>query len=296
MAPTETEPDEPPADGGYLAPLPRRRLDDDREGEFRASCRNDPGAVVTEMLERANALFQTLDHDVAGLNEDLAEARIRAEAEWKELTREAEAAGTILADMRERAEEIVRRKGRLDQYRLATAMPTPSSDESVSRIADRAEEELRLAAGLTGVNHIESLATVLGQLDAASVELAKEAETRRVALFEEADEELVAERKEASASFEIGEMVLTRDLEVLAEELPASAFATEDPRWRDWQPPTTPTRWITRCRPCRRCSISTPAPDWPFPPTTTRRPRSPSPARCCCDCWPPIPPVACDSS
>jgi hypothetical protein len=230
-------------DGGYLPPLPRRVIAVGDEG-FAASCRSDPGAVVDEMLERANVLLDTLAHDEADLVEDREKARFRAQREWERRNSEAEAAREALAVLTAEAERAAQRKGRLDVLRVSMVAPRSAPPRPYDDLQTMAHDEMKAVGGITGAMRIETIGALLAEATQAVEAMEAVASRLHELLLREADADLVAERKEAGASFEIGTMVLGRDLVVLGENLPTAARPWTDEDWSAWGPPDVPEQWI----------------------------------------------------
>ncbi|MCC5953629.1 MAG: hypothetical protein JJU45_16170 [Acidimicrobiia bacterium] len=234
-------PEEEAGSGGYLAPLPKRVLDDDGGGSIDTPL----DVFVRELLERANVLLSTLDADVDSLRRDQEKAIARIEREWEQRKADAAVATELLEAMLARAQELAQRKGRSDV--LARALKTPVDPRSLRRLSvvvDDIEEELKLAKGITGAIRLETIGKLLREASMGVQVMQRRADTSRQELLAETERDLDAEVVEASASFEIGSSILTRDLDLLADHVPVSAAPFDDPRWEEWTPPSELSPWV----------------------------------------------------
>ena len=220
--------------GGGLAPLPKR-VDD----ELAAL---PPIEVVDQLLERTAALLRTLDTDEAGLAEDEEEQRLRIEAEKKEYRAAAERALDELGQFGAEAEKIATKKGKLDvlQQSMARARP-PKGKLDYAQIRTELLDELRTARGITGAIRLPRIGELLVTIGAAVEQMVDEAEHYTERRLREAAQETQTETKEARASFDIGLMVLNRDLVTLDEALPTAARPWGSPAWHGWHPPADDT-------------------------------------------------------
>lgn len=231
-------------DSSKLPPLPNR------VGVRPRGIDTDPLAVVDELLERASHLLDTLHADVAGLERDQAEEQQRIEERWR-AQQAAVAQGTErLAALFQQAREVALRKGKSDVLEAALARPATLGTEDrdrpdgFDRLIARLEEQLRLAQGITGAIRLPEIGVLLNSAAARLELMEQEAERTRQRLLSETEQELVAEGTEARASFEIGTMILQRDLDSLARALPVAGAPWDDERWATLEPAEVPKPWI----------------------------------------------------
>lgn len=231
-------------DTSKLPPLPNR------VGVEPAALDTDPLAVVDELLERASHLLDTLHADVAGLERDQAEEQQRIEERWRAQQAAVEQATERLAALYQQARELAARKGKAEVLETALSRPATLGTEDrdrpdgFDRLVARLEEELRLAHGITGAIRLPEIGVLLNSAAARLELMEQEAERTRQRLLSETEQELVAEGTEARASFEIGTMILQRDLENLARALPVPGSGWDDERWGTLAPAELPQPWI----------------------------------------------------
>jgi DNA segregation ATPase FtsK/SpoIIIE, S-DNA-T family len=221
-----------------LPPMPKRVADD----SLRAL---PPDEAIIELLARARRLADQLDEDVAELTADQQREKQRIEEEWRELEMAHKEAVGILAQMTAKARAIAEHKARVEEFERALATRVhldESADFAV--LARELELELRLARGITGAIRLPRIGSLLSQAALAIDHLAATSEQTRRRLLAATDDHLEAEGTEARASFEIGLMVLERDLEMLGQALPLSARPWDDEGWTSWTPPDEPAEWI----------------------------------------------------
>lgn len=222
--------------GGRLAPLPKRvAVPGDEDG--RVALSQPPDAFVQDLLERAAVLLETLANDVAGLREDQEEEKLRIEQERSRLLARADSARERLAALLDVARQIAQNKGK--QHLLAQGLETPvqiDTSYAVDEVFSVLDQELRAARGITGAMRLPQLGALFQQAEAAIDRMVEEADHLEQRLLHQAEEELNAESKEARASFEIGLMILNRDLEILDRALPIEARPWSAEAWSEWSP------------------------------------------------------------
>ncbi|WP_208028987.1 FtsK/SpoIIIE domain-containing protein [Rhabdothermincola sediminis] len=244
MTHTLTNLPEPDTADAKLPPLPKR------VGDESSALDADPLAVVDELLERTSHLLDTLHADVAGLERDQAEEQQRIEARWRAQQAAVEQGTQRLAELYRDARDLAARKGKADVLETALSRPATLGTEDrdrpdgFDRLIARLEEELRLARGITGTIRLPEIGVLLNAAAARLELMEQEAERTRQRLISETEDELVAEGTEARASFEIGTMILQRDLDRLAQALPVPGAPWDDPRWASLAPAEAPQPWI----------------------------------------------------
>ncbi|MCX7620246.1 MAG: FtsK/SpoIIIE domain-containing protein [Acidimicrobiales bacterium] len=200
-----------------------------------------PGEFVQDLLERAAVLLETLANDVAGLREDQEEEKLRIEQERSRLLARAESARDQLASLLNVARQIAQNKGK--QHLLSQGLESPVGIDTSYTVEDAfaaLDQELKAARGITGAMRLPQLGELFQQAEAAIDRMVEEADRLEQRLLHQAEEDLNAESKEARASFEIGLMILNRDLEILDRALPLEARPWSNDAWRDWSPGASP--------------------------------------------------------
>ena len=230
-------------DGGRLAPLPRRVVDDPGEGAPGLDVA--PDAFVVQLLERAEVLLATLDADVRKLREEQAEEVLRIEADAQRKQETYEKAAELLADLLAQGRELAQRKGKAELLQAGMqAAIDPRRVRDLPTIIEELQGELRAAEGITGAIRMEPIGRLLLEANLAVEILKHETEKAKAALIEETDRDLAQESTEASASFGIGSDLLRRDLGRLEVGLPAPARSLDGGGWRGWEPPDELVPWL----------------------------------------------------
>jgi DNA segregation ATPase FtsK/SpoIIIE, S-DNA-T family len=221
-----------------LPPMPKRVADD----SLRAL---PPEEGVAKLLARARRLAEQLEEDVAELTADQQRERQRIEEEWHQLEHDHKEAVGRLAEMTAKARRIAENKARVAEFEHAlTSRPLHDGSGEFSALADEIDRELRAARGITGTIRLPRIGSLLAQAALAIDQLSASAEETRQQLLSQTDDHMQSEGTEARASFDIGLMVLERDLATLTEALPLPARPWTDPGWPTWAPPEESSSWV----------------------------------------------------
>jgi S-DNA-T family DNA segregation ATPase FtsK/SpoIIIE len=230
-----------------LTPLPKRVADELVGGDHPVV---DPIEFVDQLLDRAALLLSTLQSDVAGLEADQQDERIRIEQDWQRQQEAVDETTDRLARMQSHARQIAAHKARLAEFEaaVAPAVPSPAPEsvtvEELAVLMATIDLELKAARGITGSIRLPRIAGLLDEAGAALARLAEQADATRQQMLTRTEDDLDAEGTEARASFEIGLGVLQRDLEGLERALPLGARSWDDAGWDEWQLPEGPQEWV----------------------------------------------------
>ncbi len=218
-----------------LAPLPKRVAPAGAGGSDALEL--PPLAYLDQLLERAFVLLSTLDKDVRDVHEDEEELKIRIEAEQAKRRSEAAKAKEQVEDLLTRAYRIAQSKTKVPILEQGLLHSVPDLDEGVTfgSLSDELEVELKAARGITGAIRLGRIGELLAQANLVVKHMQQEAEGLRERQIQYVASESQSETTEAAASFEIGTMVLARDLEILEANLPLAARQWSDPAWKTWQ-------------------------------------------------------------
>lgn len=236
---------EPDASSGApahrLAPLPKRVS----EGPSESGAAELPEPAlkyVDELLERAFVLLSTLTKDVHDVQEDEEELKLKIEAEQARRRTEAAEAKAQVEDALTRAYRIAQNKGKVPVLEQGLLHSKIDVDESADygEVIDELEFELKAARGITGAIRLGRIGELLSQANSVVKRMQEEADGLRDRQIAYVAKERQSETTEAAASFEIGTMVLERDIGMLEANIPQAARRWDDPGWAAWEPPTAP--------------------------------------------------------